>query len=348
VPAAESGTRPVSPAEAAALFGDLATCDVLVLAVSGGPDSTALAMLVARWRAQLQDGPKLVAVTIDHGLRPESATEAKTVKRLAKALGIEHRIIAWKGKKPTTGLQKAARGARYGLLAAAARKLGARHVVTAHTLDDQAETILLRLSGGSGLAGLAGMSRLSPLPGAREITLVRPFLGLPKARLVATLAAAKVPYAHDPSNDDPRFTRARYRKVMPLLAAEGIDAGRLALLARRAARADAAIETAVAAALPLVSLTQWSNSGPIMIDRAKFSSLPPEVSLRLLGRALAAVGDEGPVELGKLERLFEAIAARDDAARGRLRRTLAGALVTVDRDRLVVQRAPARRQPTRG
>jgi tRNA(Ile)-lysidine synthase len=349
VPAAEPGTPPVSPAEAAALFADLAPCGVLVLAVSGGPDSTALAMLVARWRAQLKEGPRLVAVTIDHGLRPESATEAKAVKRLAKALGIEHRIVAWRGKKPTTGVQTAARSARYGLLAAAARKLGARHVLTGHTLDDQAETILIRLSRGSGLGGLAGMSRLSPLPVAREITLVRPFLGLPKARLVATLAAAKIPFAHDPSNDDPRFTRARYRKVMPLLAAEGIDAGRLTLLARRAARADAAIETAVAAALPLVSLAQWSNSGPIVLDRTKFSRLPGEVGLRLLGRALAAVGDEGPVELGKLEKLFEAIAAHCDAtAGGRVRRTLAGALVTVDRDRLVVHRAPPRRRPRRG
>ncbi|MFL4983234.1 MAG: tRNA lysidine(34) synthetase TilS [Xanthobacteraceae bacterium] len=338
-------TSPVSPAEAAALFADLASCDVLVLAVSGGPDSTALALLAARWRAELKHGPRLVAVTIDHGLRPESASEAKAVKRLAKALGIEHRVVAWRGKKPTTGVQTAARSARYGLLAAEARKLGARHVLTAHTRDDQAETILIRLSRGSGLAGLAGMSRLSPLSGNREITLVRPFLGLPKARLVATLKVAEVPFARDPSNDDPRFTRARYRKVMPLLAAEGLDAGRLALLARRAARADAAIETAVAAALPVVSLRQWSNSGPIMLDRAKFSSLPGEVGLRLLGRALAAVGDEGPVELGKLETLFAAIAAQgEDAACGRLRRTLAGALVTVDRDRLVVHRAPARRQ----
>jgi tRNA(Ile)-lysidine synthase len=348
VPAAEQA-KPVSPAEALALFADLAPCKALVLAVSGGPDSTALAMLVARWRAQLKAGPKLVAVTIDHGLRRESAAEAKAVKRLAKALRIEHRTVAWRGTKPTTGIQAAARSARYGLLAAAARKLGARHVLTAHTLDDQAETILIRLSRGSGLGGLAGMSRLSPLPAAGEITLVRPFLGLPKARLVATLEAAKIPFAHDPSNDDPRFTRARYRKVMPLLAAEGLDAGRLALLAQRAARADSAIETAVAAALPVVSLTQWSNSGPIMIDRATFSKLPGEVGLRLLGRALAAVGNEGPVELGKLETLFAAIAAHcEDAACGRLRRTLAGALVTVDRDRLVVHRAPARRQSGRG
>jgi len=347
VPAAER-EKPVSSAEAAELFADLAACKVLVLAVSGGPDSTALAVLAARWRALLKHGPKLVAVTIDHGLRAESAAEARAVKRLAKTLGIAHRTVAWRGKKPTTGIQTAARNARYGLLAAAARKLGARHVLTAHTLDDQAETVLIRLSRGSGLGGLAGMSPRSPLPAGRDITLVRPFLGLPKARLVATLAAAAIPFAHDPSNTDPRFARARYRKVMPLLAAEGLDAARLALLARRAARADAAIEAAVAAAVAAVSLTQWSNSGPIVMDWAKFSRLPGEVGLRLLGRALTAVGNEGPVELGKLEALLAAIMAQGGAAAcGRLRRTLAGAAVTVDRERLVVHRAPARRQSRR-
>jgi tRNA(Ile)-lysidine synthase len=345
VPAAE---QPVSRAEAAALFADLQSCNALVLAVSGGPDSTALALLAAGWRAQLEHGPRLVAVTIDHGLRPESADEAKAVKRFAQVLGIEHRIRRWTGQKPATGIQTAARQARYALLAAVSRKVGARYVLTAHTRDDQAETVLIRLSRGSGLGGLAGMSRLSPLPGDREITLVRPFLGLPKARLLATLEGAKISFVHDPSNEDPRFTRPRYRKIMPLLAAEGLDAHCLARVADRAGRADAALEAAVTAALPHVSLTQWSNSGPIMLDRSKFSGLPGEVGLRLLGRALAGVGDEGPVELGKLETLFAAVMQHwAAAAGGRLRRTLAGALVTADRHRLVVLRAPARRQKKR-
>src|SRR5262249_28118373 len=147
-----------------------------------------------------------------------------------------------------------------------------------------------------------------PIPGqergpgvAQEILLVRPFLALPKARLIATLRADKVPFAEDPSNTDPRFTRARLRKVMPLLAAEGFDAGKLSLLARRAARAEAAVEAAVAAALPRVSPTQWSNSGPIMFDYGRFEELPAEVALRLLGRAITRVGQEGDLELGKLE-----------------------------------------------
>jgi tRNA(Ile)-lysidine synthase len=340
--------QPVSTAEAAPLFADLAPCSALVLAVSGGPDSTALLVLAARWCSALKQRPRLVAVTVDHGLRPDSAREASAVKRLAKRLGVEHRIVRWSGKKPSTGVQAAARAARYRLLSEVAGKVGARHILTAHTSDDQAETILLRLSRGSGLTGLAGMARTSPLPagGAAAPILVRPFLDLPKSRLIATLEAAEVPFAQDPSNADPRYTRARLRQLMPLLAAEGVDAGRLTLLARRVARAEAAIEAAVEAAVAAISLTQWSNSRPIMFDRSRFGDLPAEVALRLLGRAIARVGDEGPVELGKLEALFDAIQegwARRPSRYGRFRRTLAGALITVGDDRLRIERAPARR-----
>ena len=113
---------PVTDAEAAALFADLVTCKALVLAVSGGPDSTALLLLIARWRAKLRDGPSLLAVTIDHGLRPEARREAAAVKRLAAALGVAHRTLRWTGPKPETRLQEAARAARYRLLAAAAAR----------------------------------------------------------------------------------------------------------------------------------------------------------------------------------------------------------------------------------
>lgn len=239
--------EPITAAEAAEWFADLATCRALVLAVSGGPDSTALCLLAARWRATLKAGPALLAVTVNHGLRPEARREASTVKQFAAALGVSHRTLRWTGPKPRTGLQEAARAARYRLLAVAARRVGARHVLTAHTLDDQAETVLFRLARGSGLAGLAAMARVAPLPEGGEggIFLVRPFLDVPKARLIATLRAANIPYAEDPSNRDPRFARVRLRAALPELAAEGLTPARLALLAKRVRRADAAIEAAV-------------------------------------------------------------------------------------------------------
>jgi tRNA(Ile)-lysidine synthase len=339
---------PVSSAEAKTLFGPLAHLPVLVLAVSGGPDSTALLMLAARWRVALKQGPKLLAVTVDHGLRKESAGEARAVKRLARGLGVPHRILRWQGEKPVTGLQQAAREARYRLLAAFARISKAHHIVTAHTLDDQAETVLIRMTRGSGVTGLAGMAPVSPLPvsGDEEIMLVRPLLEIPKARLVATLARAKIDFADDASNRDPRFTRARLRALMPALAREGLDARRLALLARRLRRADAAIDAAVAgAAAASLSERPGTDEGAIVLDAEKFGSLPTEVALRLLGRAIAQAGDEGPVRLGKLESLYEALVSAKATANGRglrVRRTLGGALVTLAAGRLTIERAPPR------
>jgi tRNA(Ile)-lysidine synthase len=267
-------------------------------------------------------------------------------------------VLRWSGAKPKTGLQEKARAARYRLIAAAADRAHATCVLTAHTLDDQAETILFRMTRGSGLTGLAGMARMRPLvmpaaappaasrrgklePGA-SVFLVRPLLDVPKARLVATLRAAKISSADDPSNRDPRFTRTRLRALAPALAAEGLDARRFALLARRVRRAEAAIEFAVAAAAAALAADAWSERGPIVLEADGFAALPAEVALRLLGRAIARVGDEGPVQLGKLESLANALASAS-AARVRFRRTLAGAAVTLGSGRITVERAPARR-----
>ena len=136
------------------LFSDLADFPALILAVSGGPDSTALMLLLARWRAARQRGPKLIAVTVDHGLRPEAKREAAAVARLARKLKLAHRTLRWRGAKPKTGLQQAARQARYRLLAQAASDVGASHIVTAHTRDDQAETVLIRMAAAAGSPGL--------------------------------------------------------------------------------------------------------------------------------------------------------------------------------------------------
>ena len=339
MPAAE---RAVGVVEARALFRGLERLPGLVLAVSGGPDSTALLLLAARWAKRLKRAPKLLAVTIDHGLRPEAAREAASVKRLARSLGVAHRTLRWRGGKPRAGVQEAARRARYELLAQAAASAGLAHIVTAHTLDDQAETVLFRLARGSGLYGLAGMARAAPLPvgATRAMFLIRPLLHLPKARLIATLDAARIPYADDPSNRDPRFTRARLREaLMPALAREGLDARALARFAARLRRAEQAIAVAVDAARAALSPPPWPPRGPVTFATVAFAGLPAEVALRLLGEAIAHTGDEGPVELAKLESLYDAMCE----ASSRLRRTLAGALVTLDRERVVVERAPSRR-----
>jgi tRNA(Ile)-lysidine synthase len=335
--------KAISSTEALTLFAGLKSAPALVLAVSGGPDSSALLVLAARWRKRLKRGPKLLAVTVDHGLRAEAKQEARAVARLARRLGVSHRTVYWRGAKPATGLPAAARVARYALLAKAARQVGAQHVVTAHTLDDQAETVLFRLARGSGVAGLAAMAPVTPLG---DVFLVRPFLHVTKARLVATLAAENIAFAEDPSNVDPRFTRARLRALMPALAREGLDARRFALLARRVRRSEIAIEAVVDIAAARLSRATDRTHRAIVLDAEGFAVLPAEIALRLLGRAVTRVGDEGPVELGKLEQLFEALVAAASAARhkaARFRRTLAGAMVTHSDGLLTVEAAPPRR-----
>ena len=291
-------------------------------------------MLAARWRGApgKKKRPLLFAATVDHGLRPQSAHEARQVKRLARMLGVPHRTLRWGGTKPRTGLQQAARAARYRLLGDFARAVKADHILTAHTLDDQAETVLMRMSRGSGISGLGAMRKVSPLPvscsaaGGTNVVLVRPLLDLPKVRLLATLDRGGIKYVEDASNRDARFARARLREVMPILAREGLDAPRLALLARRLARADMALERAVesAAGDVLVRAMTSHNMDPhsratcdsctpeaMMLDGKKFFALPEEIGLRLLGRAIARVGDGGAPRLGKLESLYEALLAFD-------------------------------------
>ena len=344
---------PISAQDAKRLFADWKAAPAIVLAVSGGPDSIALMWLAARWRSTLARGPRLIAVTVDHGLRAEAAAEAREVKRLARTLDLPHRTMRWTGEKPKTGLPAAARTARYRLLAQAARASGATHILTAHTRDDQAETVLMRLLRGSGIGGLAAMARESERDG---VLLARPFLQVSKSQLVATLKKAKIGFADDPTNRDTNFTRPRLREIMPVLAAEGGDARNLARLASRLARANQAVEILVDGAERYLALRDReapragldaSAFDASSFDAKAFAALPEEIRLRLLKRAIDRFGHEGPAELGKVEAL---LAALDQASakpgkerRPRLKQTLAGALVSLTDGRIRVEPAPPRR-----
>lgn len=374
-------TLPITAAELPTLFHDLERAAALVLAVSGGPDSTALMILATRWRDMLEAPPDLVAVTVDHGLRKNARHEAAAVAKLARKLKIAHRTLRWTGKKPKTGIQQAARAARYRLLAQAAREAHANFILTAHTRDDQAETVLIRMARGSGLAGLAAMQRVVVLPypsleratmrsaigkesienetstrrakqgglflaggdmEAQAILLFRPLLDIPKSRLIATLKAAKLSFADDPSNRDPRFTRARLRGLIPALEAEGLTSERLALLARRLKRADSALQTATDRAEAEV-IIESAKPGTITFNAVAFARLASEIALRLLSRAITSVGDEGPVELAKLEGLHDVLTGTQRSGIGHLRRSLAGAIVTLQPGSILIERAPPRR-----
>lgn len=353
----DDDNSPISVQEAKQLFADWKTLPAIVLAVSGGPDSLALMWLMARWRRALARGPKLVAVTVDHGLRAEAAREARDVKHLARSLDLEHRTLRWTDDKPKSGVPAAARAARYRLLAKAARAAGASHVVTAHTRDDQAETLLMRLLRGSGIAGLAAIARESERDG---VLLARPLLNVPKSRLIATLNKANIAYADDPTNRDVAFTRPRLRALLPALAEEGGDARALARLAARLARANAAVEVLTDGAERYLALkggvAGLANARGFDIDA--FAALPEEIRLRLLMRAINAFGHEGPAELGKVEALLAQLdrSLADAHGKGRskqpakglkqrlFKQTLAGALVSVSQGLLRIEPAPPRRR----
>jgi tRNA(Ile)-lysidine synthase len=331
---------PISAKQARTIFAPWKAVPAVVLAVSGGPDSVALLWLAARWRSKLKRGPRLIAVTIDHGLRKKAKREARDVKHLARTLGIEHRTLRWREAKPRTGVPAAAREARYRLLAEAARASGATHVATAHTRDDQAETLLMRLLRGSGVAGLSAMAAETEREG---VLLARPLLDISKSELSATLEAAGIGFADDPSNRDVAFTRPRLRALMPALAAEGADTRTLARLASRLARANAAVEVLADGAERYLTLTDRSASHGGYDARA-FAALPEEIRLRLLRRAIDRHGHEGPAELGKIEALLAAVDKAMADGQTRLKQTLAGAAISLSRGRILVQPAPPRRR----
>jgi tRNA(Ile)-lysidine synthase len=329
----------ISAEAAKRLFADWKATPAIVLAVSGGPDSIALMWLAARWRRALTRGPELVAVTIDHGLRAEAAREARDVKRLAKSLDLPHRTLRWTGLKPKSGLPAAAREARYRLLAQAARAGGATHILTGHTRDDQAETLLMRMLRGSGIAGLAAMARETERDGVR---LARPLLDVPKSRLIATLQKARIDFADDPTNQDVSFTRPRLRAILPVLADEGGDSRNLARLASRLARANAAVEVLADGAERYLALRDRDPQRP-GFDAGAFTALPEEIRVRLLKRAIDRAGHEGPAELGKVETLLSTLDRAVAGDAGKLKQTLAGAVISLAGGRIRVEPAPPRR-----
>lgn len=336
----EQGFSPVSTSEAGSLFQDLCQEPGLLVAVSGGPDSVALLALLADW-ARTPGRPRLHAATVDHGLRAESAAEAAAVEALCGRLNVPHATLRWEGVKPARGLQVQARTARYALLAREAQRLGST-LVTAHTLDDQAETLLMRLAHGSGPAGLIGMRARTVKEG---VTLVRPLLAIAKARLVATAEARGLRFARDPSNADQRFERVRWRETLPLLAEQGLTAERLGRLAQRMARLDAAAARRARDVFSSVTLAAGAGGESLSLRFNALAAEPEEIVLRVLGLALDAVAPQGE-SYARLERLEDCAQALLAASRAGLatRRTLSGCIVSLGRDRVLTLKPEGQRR----
>lgn len=307
----------------------------LLLAVSGGPDSVALMLLCAQWTER--GAHEIVVATVDHGLRAEARSEAEQVGEWARALGFPHHLLTWEGDKPSTRIQERAREARYGLLERCANEIGASAIVAAHHADDQAETILFRLTRGSGVSGLAGMAAESR---CGTVALLRPLLGFAKSALVEVCEEAAHPFFSDPSNANEAYARARLRQLTPTLAKQGLDNSALLRLGARAARADAALASCAEAARAKALLE--SDQRRARFDPEALRELPLELLQRVLAMEIERLAPEAQLRLDRLERaaLRLSQALKSGAA---LRLTLADILLEFQADGVTLSPAPPRR-----
>lgn len=257
----------------------------VAVAVSGGGDSLALTLMLKKWTEAR--GAGLLALTVDHGLRPESKSEAQKLGGLLAARGIRHKILSWTEVKPKTHVQELARQARYRLLAEACRAENISTLALGHNIGDQAETFWMRLAHGSGLDGLAGMAAARDVHGIR---IIRPVLSFEGGALRDFCRAEGADFCDDPSNMDEKYLRVRLRAFESMLAAEGFSPQRLAQTMRKLQEARAALEsmTVVAAEKCLV----LHEAGYAVLDKAGWSAYPADIRRRLILQAIAHVAPQ--------------------------------------------------------
>ncbi|GJL85035.1 MAG: tRNA(Ile)-lysidine synthase [Micavibrio sp.] len=324
--------QPLTPEAFAALLAAgftqmLAGIEKVAVGVSGGPDSMALAKLLAEWSEQ-SGGPAIHILSVDHGLRPEAAQEAAQVGEWAKDWpGVTHSVLTVskdKEEQSSTRIMENARAARYKALEAHCKARGIRHLFLAHHQDDQAETFLFRLAKGSGLDGLAAMAPAQDYSG--NLVLLRPLLDVPKDRLIATCEDRGVSFVNDPSNEAEKFARPRLRKARAALEEEGLTSKRLSVTALRLARARQALDQI--ADMAVQDVTIENEPKRIVLNNEVLKAWPGEIGLRILIKAINTLGTEsayGP-RMEKVEALFEALMLEPEFRK----RTLGG--VIVDRD----------------
>ncbi|MGQ0486659.1 MAG: tRNA lysidine(34) synthetase TilS [Hyphomicrobiales bacterium] len=321
---------PAARPEPDQLFQPIADQHHVALAVSGGSDSMAMLHLAESWSRQ-RGGPRLTVLTVDHGLRTESGREAAQVSEWTRALGLDHATLAWTGPKPSTGIQAKARNARYDLMSGWCRSHDAAWLLTAHTLEDQAETVLMRLARTASIDSLAAIPRLGQWRGTG---LFRPLLATPRQVLRNLLGELGQSWIDDPGNEDERFERVRIRRAMPLLRELGITAEGLAELARRAADAVhglwGAAEDWVGAHVTV------HESGYCTVPMAPLTDQTEELKARILSLVISRYGSGKMPEPHELELLAGWIDA------GGSRRTLGGAMIVRRKTSLLIGREPGR------
>lgn len=292
----------------------------------------AMLRLAEAWSQQRSGAPRLSVLTVDHGLRTESAHEAAQVAEWTGALGLDHFILAWKGPKPSTGIQAKARNARYDLMSGWCRSHDATWLLTAHTLEDQAETVLMRLARTSSLDSLAGIHRFSRWNG---IELFRPLLGVKRDSLRDYLNGLGQGWIDDPSNEDERFERVRLRKALPVLRDLGITAEGLAELAWRASEASQALWGATDDWVKLH--VEIYDTGYCRVPLNAYAGQTVGLQTRILGWLISRFGAGKMPEPAELEHLAAWLSIGEVG-----RRTLGGALIAQRQKVLLIGREAGR------
>lgn len=274
----------------------------IAIAVSGGGDSMALALLLHHWAQPL--GIQLQAYTVDHALRAGSALEAQVVGRKLEPIGIAHTVLTWQcADKPQTHIQEKARKARYGLLQAACRQDGIAALTVAHNLEDQIETFWMRLSHGSGLDGLAGMVSVRDMGG---IKIMRPLLDFTRQELRDICGSAGMDWVEDPTNQNENFLRPRLRAFEDILAAEGLTPQRLSQTIQKLAEAKNVLSGITQKAVADVSA--FYPEGYAVLQRNALCALPDEIARRVLAHVLRSVAPtDYPPGTQLVERLYQAL-----------------------------------------
>lgn len=319
----------------ASLLKDVWTSCGILGAVSGGPDSTVLLHTLALLRKYIPSLP-ILTVTVDHGLRPEAQGEALHVQHVAHQLGLKHEILNWEGPHPKTGIQKKAREKRYELLAELAKKNNIPFLLTAHTADDQAETLLMRLSKGTGLSGLSGIRQLISRNG---ILHFRPFLFFRKYKLIQTCIHNEWSFFTDPSNSDSRYARSRWRNIQPLLNSEGLTVERLSTLAGRVQRADNALD--YYANQLYNQIVTYNTTSSLTLPMPPFMEAPEEVALRVLIRSVHELSHMSFIRLERSENFLNCL-RKAYIQKQRLKRSLGQAVLEFkpNKNMLIISHSP--------
>lgn len=275
----------------------------IAVAVSGGIDSMALALLTKEFVGELKRGTKLIAITVDHGLRPSSADEAKFVGKVMAKHGIEHHILKWEGKKPEVNVEAIARKKRYELLTGFCKENRTGCLLVAHHSDDQAENFLIRLFRGSGIDGLASMRDESEINGIR---ILRPLLNVRKDELREYLVRLGVKWIEDESNVDEKYLRNKIRGFLGSLKDKDIVVKRINSAVNSIAKARDVIETELLKEAK--DIVKYFDEGYVCLNLKKFGDLDEEFGLRLLAWMLMEVsGNPYKPRLEKLKRVYNEV-----------------------------------------